>query len=81
MAERYKASAHNYYYTRSALIPDLISDTTLPLLDMFFMRMVNFVYKCLRSESSLVNFIARNGIIYGQMDSVIGRNILNCSSC
>jgi len=61
----------------SALIPDL-SDT-LPLLDMFYTRLVNFVYKCLRSESSPVNGIARRGIIYGQMDSIIGRNILNCS--
>jgi len=46
------------------------------MLDMFYMRMVIFVYKCLRSESSLINGI---GIIYGQMDSIIGRNILNCS--
>ena len=63
--------------THSALIPDL-SDT-LPLLDMFYMRMLNFVYRCLRSESPLINFMTRHGIIYGQMDSIIGRNILNCS--
>jgi len=64
--------------THSTFIPD-ISDT-LPLLDMFYMRMVNFIYKCLRSESSLVSSIARYGILYGQMDSILGRNILNCSS-
>jgi hypothetical protein len=63
--------------THSALIPEL-SDT-LPLLDMFYMRMLNFVYRCLRSESALINFMARHGIIHGQMDSIIGRNILNCS--
>jgi len=39
-------------------MPDL-SDT-LPLLDMFYMRMVNYVFKCLRSESSLVDSIARH---------------------
>jgi len=61
----------------SDLIPDL-SDT-LQLLDMFYLRMVNFVYKCLRSESSLVNGITHRGIIYGQMDSILGRNVLNCS--
>jgi len=41
--------------------------------------MVKFVYKCLQRESSLVNGIARHRIIYGQMDSIIARNILNCS--
>jgi hypothetical protein len=56
-----------------------ISDT-LPLLDMFYMRVVNFVHKCLRSESSLVNGIVRHGIIYGHMESTIGLNVLNCSS-
>jgi len=63
--------------THSALIPHL-SDT-LPLLNMFYMRMINFVYKCLRSESSLVIDVACHGIICGQMDSIIGSNVLNCS--
>ena len=40
--------------------------------------MLNFV--CLRSKSLLVNYIARYGIIYGRLDSFMGRNILNCSS-
>ena len=48
------------------------------MLDVFYMRMLNFVYSCLRSESSLINFMVRHGI-NGQMDSTIGRNILNCS--
>jgi hypothetical protein len=64
--------------THSALIPYL-SDT-LPLLDMFYLRMLNFVYRCLRSASPLITFLARHGILYGQMDSVIGRNVLLCSS-
>jgi len=41
--------------------------------------MLNFVYMCLDSQSSLVKFVARYGLLYGQMDSVLGRNALVCS--
>jgi hypothetical protein len=41
--------------------------------------MLNFVYRCLNSQSSLVKFVTRFGILSGQMDSVVGRNVLNCS--
>ena len=58
------------------LLPDL-SDT-LPLLDVFYMRMLNSVYSCHHSESSLINFMVRHGI-NGQMDFTIGRNRFNCS--
>ena len=64
--------------THSTLIPYL-SDT-LPLLDMFHLRMLNCVYRCLCSASPLITFVARHGILYGQMDSIIGRNVLLCSS-
>ena len=47
---------------------------------MLHMHTVDFMLKCPRSGSSLINFIARYGIIYGQIDSIIGRLILNCSS-
>ena len=50
----------------------------MPLDDMFYKRMINFVYKCLTSKSLLVNFIVRHGIIHGQMASVVGRNVINC---
>ena len=50
----------------------------MPLIDMFYQRMLNFVYKCLSSESLLVNFVVRHGILHGQTDSIVGRNILNC---
>jgi hypothetical protein len=65
------------YTTRAVLIPGL-SDT-LPLIDLFYKRMFNFVYRCLNSQSSLVNFVTRHGILFGQMDSVVGQNVLNCS--
>jgi len=41
--------------------------------------MLNFVYECLDTRSSLVKFVARYSLLYGQMDSVIGRNALDCS--
>jgi hypothetical protein len=62
--------------THSALLPGLCN--TMPLIDVFYKRMLNFVYKCLMSKSLLVNFIVRHGMTYGQMDSVVGRNVLNC---
>jgi len=64
--------------THSVLIP-VLSDT-LPLLDLFFVRMLSFVHRCLRSESPLINLLVRQRILYGQMDSIIGRNVSQCSS-
>jgi hypothetical protein len=70
--------ATSFYTTRAVLIPG-VSDT-LPLFDLFYKRMLHFVYRCLNSQSSLFNFVTRHGIIlFGQMDSVVGRNVLNCS--
>jgi hypothetical protein len=63
--------------THSALIPGLCE--TLPLVDLFYKRMLNFVYRCLKSESLLVGFIVRHGMSSGEMDSLVGRNVLNCS--
>ena len=63
--------------THSALIPGLCD--TVPLVDLFYKRMLNFVYRCLRSVSPIVNFTVRHGMSFGLMDSTIGRNVLNCS--
>jgi hypothetical protein len=49
----------------------------MPLVDMLYKRMLNFVYKCVTSESLLVNFIVRHGIAHGQMDSIVGRKVIN----
>ena len=65
------------FTTHSVLIPGLCD--TLPLIDLFHKRMLNFVYRCLNSQSSLVNFVTRHGILVGQMDSVLGRNVINCA--
>jgi hypothetical protein len=40
--------------------------------------MLNFMYKGLTSEPLLVKFIVRHGITHGQMDSIVGRNVLYC---
>ena len=69
---------HLPYTTQSVLIPGLWCDT-LPLIDLFYIRIMNIVYRCLNSQSSLVNFVVRHGILAGQTDSVIGRNVINCS--
>ena len=63
--------------THSALSPGLCE--SIPLLDTFYLRMLKYGHKCIRSESSLVNYIVRRGIMIGPTDSIIGRNILNCS--
>jgi len=63
--------------TLSVLIPELCE--TLPLVDMFYNYMLNVVYRCLNNKSSVHKFVVRCGILTGQMDSVVGRNVLNCS--
>jgi len=65
------------FTTHSVLIPALWE--TLPLVDMFLKRMLNFVYRCLNSHSSLLKFVVMCGKLFGQMDSVVGRNVRNCS--
>jgi hypothetical protein len=65
------------FKTYSALTPGLCH--TLPLTDLFYKRMVNFVYGCLNCQSSLVNFITHHGALVGQMGSVLGRNVIYCS--
>jgi len=65
------------YTTHSVLLPVL--GDTLPLLDLFFVCMLSFVHRYLRSESPLINFMVCHRILYGQMDSIIGRNVSQCS--
>ena len=56
--------------THSSLLPGLCG--TLLLRDLFFKRMLNVVYQCLNSQSSIVNFITRHSILFGRMNSTIG---------
>jgi hypothetical protein len=50
----------------------------MPLIDVFYKRTLNLVYKCVTSESMLANFIVRHGITHGKIDSLVGGNVLNC---
>ena len=49
-----------------------------PLIDTFYKRMLNFVHRCLTSESPLVCSFIRQAILHNQADSITGRNVLNC---
>ena len=40
--------------------------------------MLNFVHRCLTSESPLVCSFIRQAILHGQADSITGRNVLSC---
>ena len=64
------------YTTHSSLLPGLCE--TLPLRDLFYKRMLNLVYQCLNSQSPIVNFTIRHSILFGRMNSTIGRNVLSC---
>ena len=62
--------------THSSLLPGLCE--TLPLRDLFYKRMLNLIYQCLNSQSPIVNFITRHSILFGRMNSTVGRNVLSC---
>jgi hypothetical protein len=48
------------------------------LIDTFYKRMLNFVHRCVTSESPLVCSFIRRAILHGQADSITSRNVLNC---
>ena len=47
--------------THSVLIPGLCE--SISLLDTYYLRVLKFAHKCIRSESSLVNYIVHRGIM------------------
>ena len=61
--------------THSSLLPGLCK--TIPLLDLFYKRMLKFVYRCLNSQSLIVNVIVRHSILFSRMNSTTGRNVLS----
>jgi hypothetical protein len=60
--------------THSSLLPELCQT----LIDLFYKRMLKFIYRCLNSQSFVVNFVIRHSILYCRMNSIVGRNILGC---
>jgi hypothetical protein len=62
--------------THSSLLPGLCQTT--PQIDLFYKRMLKFIYRCLNSQSFIVNFVTRHSILYCRMNSTVSRNILGC---
>jgi len=68
-----------WHVPHSALTPGL-RDTS-PLIDILYIRMLNFLYKCRKSESQLIIFTVRYGIPLSPLDYVKGRNVRNVLNC
>jgi len=49
------------------------------LFDDICKRSLKFIQSCMTSDNRVVNFIARHGVFYSRMLSVVGRNIQLCS--
>jgi len=60
----------------SSLLPGLCK--IIPLIDLLHKRMLKFTYRCLRSQSSVVNCVARHSILFCRMTSIMGCNATNC---
>jgi hypothetical protein len=52
----------------------------MPLLDVFHKQMLSFVHCCLTSDSPLVSSFISQAILFGQANSIIGRNVHSCCS-
>ena len=67
---------HLPYDSHSNLLP-ILSDS-LPIFDLICRRSVNFLQKCLSSDSLVVNFISFHGIFFGRSFSPMRRKALFC---
>lgn len=66
------------FRTHSFLLP-LISNI-LPFYDEICRRSINFLRLCFFHSSSLIRFIARHGILYGNLSSFLRQNLYFCSN-
>ena len=66
----------SFYAGLSCLLAPLCA--TIPVMDELCRRSCNFINACLSSDSSLISFVARQGIFYSRMASPIGRNTHFC---
>ena len=60
------------YQTHSALLARVTG--TLPLMDELLCGTAMFVSKCLTSDNSMVNFVARHGVYVLRQNSPVGSN-------
>ena len=49
-----------------------------PLRDELLCRMAKFVLRCISGDNSIVNFVARHGVYFSRMHSLIGLNTQLC---
>ena len=53
---------------------------SIPVLDEICRRFLSFITNCLNSECRLVQFVVKYGLLFGQMQSLCGRNALFCAN-
>jgi hypothetical protein len=66
------------YDTHRRFMP-LLCDC-IPIVDEICRRFLSFVHKCVIGDSELVRFVVKNGVQFGGMFSLCGRNALFCMS-
>jgi len=64
------------WHTHSALLA--LVTGRLPLMDELLCRTAMFVSKCLTSDNSLVNFVARHSVYVLRQNSPVGSNAMWC---
>jgi len=64
------------YNAHSFVLPFLTD--SLPIMFEICRRSIRFIVSCLSSQSRLVQFVARHGILFCKYNSVIGSNLLFC---
>ena len=64
--------------THNDLLPIICN--SLPVFDEICRRAILFIYKCMSHESELIRFIIRHGVSFARTRSVIGSNVIFCSS-
>ena len=65
------------FNTHSDLLPGLCGVRSVE--DELSYRALSFISSCLRSDSSVVNYVAQYGVYFGKLLSPIGRNVIHCS--
>ena len=64
------------FNAHSFLLPFLTD--SLPIMSELCKRSVRFIVTCLCSNSRLVQFVARHGVLFCKFNSIIGSNLLFC---
>ena len=76
MAEGLRRALGLPWRTHSVLLAPITG--MFPLRDELLCRMAKFVLRCISSDNSIVNFVARHGVYFSRMHSPIGLNTQLC---